>query len=195
MTSSAINQQNFTEFSGATAPRREQWVQFTAKGVRNEQPTLWQQLRAVSARALLPMKESRQDETLHKEHKEPWMAPSRACYHQVGQSKTLLRSSCTTYTALLSGRGEFIPSAAQNHTYFIASSLSGNIFSNHFPMWFVRDWKVPKQWNKRITWEQQFWENALVRVWFYLYSRPWFMYFRAQKMLQLTHPSSADLKT
>lgn len=36
--------------------------------------------------------------------------------------------------ALLSERGEFIPSAAQKHTYFIGISLSGNIFSNHFPM-------------------------------------------------------------
>lgn len=50
---------------------------------------------------------------------------------------------------LLSETGESIPSAAQKHTYFIAISLSGNIFSNHFPTWFFRDGKIPypMKWN------------------------------------------------
>jgi len=37
-----------------------------------------------------------------------------------------------------SEKGEFIPTTAQKHTYFIAVSLSGNIFSNHLPMRFVQ---------------------------------------------------------
>lgn len=109
-------------------------VSFAAKGVRNKKQILW----PVSVLAVVKMKESVQDEYISSWNRKPkdcrvpgFVATGGS--EQNPPAQHLQHLHCVAFV-LLSERGEFIPSAAQNHTYFIAISLSGNIFSNHFPM-------------------------------------------------------------
>lgn len=65
---------------------------------------------------------------------------------------------------LLSERGEIIPSAAWKHTYFIAISLSGNIFSNHFPTWrAIEIGRNRNQWHRKEVPEKSF--PAMMTKW------------------------------